>query len=69
MGTLHSNWVLLRITRQIPKERVRIETCCLCFKMMHVDWDDIEITGISGIEVKCPQLLKNQFSQIMTSQT
>ena len=48
----------LRILRQIPKEGVRIETCCLCFKMMHVDWDDMKVTGISGIEVEMPTMAK-----------
>ena len=48
----------LRISRQIPKERVRMETCCLCFKMMHVDWDDIKVTGILGIEVEMPRMAK-----------
>ena len=44
----------LQLSRQIPKERVRIETCCLCFKTIHVDWDDTKVTGISGIEVTIP---------------
>ena len=48
----------LRISRQIPKERVRIETCCLCFKMMHIEWDDIKVPGISGIEVEMPRMAK-----------
>ena len=36
---------------------------------MHVDWDDIKVTGISGIAVEMPTMAKYQFSWIMTSQT
>ena len=32
--------------------------CCLCFKMMHVDWYDIKVTGISGIEVEIPTMAR-----------
>ena len=44
--------------RDRSQERVRIETCCLCFKMMHIDWGDIKVTGISGIEVDMPTTAK-----------
>ena len=30
----------------------------LCFKTMYVDWDDIKVTGISGIEITMPTSAK-----------
>ena len=42
----------IRLLRQIPKEKVRIDTSCFCFKMMHIDWDNTIVTGISGIEIE-----------------
>ena len=41
----------IRLSRQIPKEKVRIDTSC-CFKMMHIDWDNTTVTGISGIKIE-----------------
>ena len=42
----------IRLLRQIPKEKVHIDTSCCCFKMMHIDWDNTTITGISGIKIE-----------------
>ena len=42
---------LIRILRQIPKEKVCIYTSCFCFKIMHIDWDNTIVTGISGIKI------------------
>ena len=42
---------LIRLSRQILKEKVGIDTSCFCFKMMHINWDNIVITGISGIKI------------------
>ena len=44
----------IRISRQIPKEKVCIDTSCFCFKMMHIDWGNTVITGISSIEIEMP---------------
>ena len=44
----------IRLSRQIPKEKVHIDTSCCCFKMMHIDWDDTVVTGISGIKIEMP---------------
>ena len=44
---------LIRLLRQIPKEKVCIDTSfCCCFKMMHVDWDNTAVTGILGIRIE-----------------
>ena len=43
----------IRLSRQIPKEKVCIDTSC-CFKMMHIDWDNTVVTGISGIKMEMP---------------
>ena len=42
---------LIRLSQQIPKENVRIDTSSCCFRMMHVDWDNTLVTGISGIKI------------------
>ena len=44
----------IRLLRQIPKEKVCIDTSCFCFKMMHIDWDNTIVTGISGIKIEMP---------------
>ena len=44
----------IRISRQIPKEKVCIDTTCFCFKKMHIDWDNTVVTGISGIKIEMP---------------
>ena len=43
---------LIRLSRQIPNEKVHIDTSCCCFKMMHIDWDNTIVTGISGIKIE-----------------
>ena len=44
----------IKLSRQIPKEKVHIDTSCCCFKMMHIDWDNTVVTGISGIKIEIP---------------
>ena len=44
----------IRISRQIPKESVCIDTTCFCFKKMYVDWDNMIVTGITGIKIEMP---------------
>ena len=44
----------IRLSQQIPKENVHIDTSWCCFKMMHVDWDNIVVKGISGIKIDMP---------------
>ena len=44
----------IRLSQQTPKEKVCIDTSCCCFKIMHVDWDNIVVTGISGIKKDMP---------------
>ena len=39
----------IRLSQQIPKEKVCFDTSWCCFKMMHIDWDNTVVTGISGI--------------------
>ena len=39
----------IHLSRPIPKESVRIETCCCIFKQMIIDWTNTKVTGISGI--------------------
>ena len=42
----------IRLSRQILKEKVCIESSCCCFKMMHIDWNNTIVTGISGIKIE-----------------
>ena len=42
---------LIRLSRQIPKENVCINTSWYCFKMMHIDWDNTIVTGIPGMKI------------------
>ena len=42
----------IHLSRPIPKERVRVETCCCIFKQMIIDWTNTEVTGISGIRIE-----------------
>ena len=44
----------IRLSRQIPKEKICIDTSFCCFKMMHIDWDNTVVTGISGIKIEMP---------------
>ena len=48
----------IRLLRQISKEKVCIDTSCFCFKMMHIDWDNTVVTGISGIKIEMPTKAK-----------
>ena len=49
---------LIRLSRQIPKEKVHIDTSWCCFKMMHIDWDNIVVMGISGMMIDMPTKAK-----------
>ena len=42
----------IHLSRPIPKESVRIETCCCIFKLMIIYWTNTEVTGISGIRIE-----------------
>ena len=44
---------LIRLSLQIQKENVHIDTSW-CFKMMHVDLNNIVVTGITGIKIDMP---------------
>ena len=44
----------IRLSQQILKEKVFIDTSWCCLKMMHVDWDNTEVTDISGIKIDMP---------------
>ena len=48
----------IHLSRAIPKESVRIETCCCIFKRMILDWMNTEVTGISGIRKEMPNEAK-----------
>ena len=48
----------IHLSRPIPKESVRIETCCCIFKQMIIDWTNTEVTGISGIRIEMPNEAK-----------
>ena len=43
---------LIRISRQISKEKVCIDTSCFCFRTMHIDRDNTVATSILGIEIE-----------------
>ena len=44
----------IRLSRQILKENVHITTSWCCFKIMHIDWDNTMVMGISGIKIDMP---------------
>ena len=46
------------LPRPIPKESVRIETCCCIFKLMIINWTNTEVTGIPGIRIEMPNEAK-----------
>ena len=48
----------IHLSRPIPKESVRIETCSCIFKQMIIDWMNTEVTGISGIRIEMPNEAK-----------
>ena len=48
----------IHLSRLIPKESVRIETCSCIFKRMINDWTNTEVTGISGIRTEMPNEVK-----------
>ena len=48
----------IHLSRPIPKESVRIETCCCIFKQMIIDWMNTEVTGTSGIRIEMPNEAK-----------
>ena len=48
----------IHLSRPIPKESVRIETCCCIFKQMIIDWTNTEVTGMSGIRIEMPNEAK-----------
>ena len=48
----------IHLSRPIPKESVRIETCCCIFKPMIIDWTNMAVTGISGIRIEMPNKAK-----------
>ena len=55
----------IRLSQQIPKEKVCINTSWYCFKMMHIDWDNTVVTGISSIKIDMPTKAKVSILQIM----
>ena len=48
----------IHLSRLIPKESIRIETCCCIFTQMIIDWTNTEVTGISGIRIEMPNEAK-----------
>ena len=48
----------IRLSQQIPKENVCIDTSWCCFKMMHVDWDNTVVAGISCTKIDMPTKAK-----------
>ena len=53
---------LIRLSQQILKEKVCIDTSWCFLKMMHIDWDIIEVTGISGKKIGMPTEAKIDFT-------
>ena len=48
----------IRLSQQIPKENVRIDTSWCCFKTMHIDWGNTVVKVISGIKIDMPNEAK-----------
>ena len=46
------------ISRQIQNEDVQIERCCCIFKCVRIDWSNIIVTGIPGIVIEMPEVVK-----------
>ena len=44
----------IRLSQQISKEKVCINTSWCCFKMMHIHWDNTVVTDISSIKIDMP---------------
>ena len=58
---------LIRLSQQIPKEKVCINTSWCCFKMMHINWDNTVVTGIKidmPTEAKVSIFTDNDLTQI-----
>ena len=55
----------IRLLQQKPKEKVQVDTSCCCFKMKHTDWDNIVVTGISGMKIEMPTEANVSILQIM----
>ena len=53
---------LIRLSQQILKENVCIDTSWCYFKMMHIDWDNMVVTGISSIKIDMPTEAKVSIS-------
>ena len=49
---------LIRLSGQILKEKVHIDTRWCCFEMRHIDWDNTVVTGISGMKIYMPTKAK-----------
>ena len=45
---------LIRLSQQILKENVCINTSWCCLKTTHIDWGNTVVTGISGIKIDMP---------------
>ena len=48
----------IHLSKPIPKESVRIETCSCNLKQMIIDWTNTKVTGISGIRIEMPDKAK-----------
>ena len=44
----------IRLSQQIPKENVHINTSWCCFKTMHIDENNMVVTGVSDIKIDMP---------------
>ena len=55
----------IRLSQQILKEKFHIDTSWCCFKMMHIDWDNTEVTGILGIKTDMPTEVKVSIFTVM----
>ena len=46
--------ISIRLSQQIPKDKIHIDTSWCCFKTMHIDSDNTEVTAISGVKIDMP---------------
>ena len=46
----------IKMSRQIQKEDVQIETFCCIFKCIRINWSSISVTGISGTTITLPDI-------------
>ena len=48
--------IQIQLSRPIQKDDVQIETICCIFKLIRINWSNINVTGISGTTITMPNM-------------